>query len=219
MNGVILLIGLWLLFAGTHMGLSSRRLRSPLVARLGEGPFLGFYSILALAIFVPLVSSYFADKHAGPLLWVGGTDTVLRWSMYTGMGVALTLVVGGIFTPSPASIGPGTGEVRGVLRITRHPLFMGIGALGLLHLSVARINLAELIFFGGLVTFSLIGCWHQDRRKLACGDDGYGEFYAQTAFLPFSRGGFRGLIERPGITLLGFGMAAALRYYHGSWFG
>lgn len=219
MDGITTLAGLWILFAATHMGLSSGRMRTALVSRLGEGPFLGLYSVVALALFIPLVSSYFADKHAGSLLWVGGTGPLLRWCMYAGMGLALTLVVGGILTPSPASMGSTKGDVRGVLRITRHPLFMGIGALGLLHLFVARVNLSELIFFGGLVGFSIIGSWHQDRRKLAGGDEAYADFCSQTAFLPFSRGGFRGLIERPGVVLLGFGMAAALRYYHGSLFG
>ena len=48
-----------------YMGLSSLPIRGRLVARLGEGAFLGLYSVIALAIFIPLVRTFFAHKHAG----------------------------------------------------------------------------------------------------------------------------------------------------------
>ena len=59
----------WLLFGGSHIALSSPRLRPRLVARLGERPFQGFYSLVAFATLVPLFGYYFRHKHAGPQLW------------------------------------------------------------------------------------------------------------------------------------------------------
>ena len=73
------IVGLWLLFAATHMGLSSLRVRPRLVAALGPGPFAGLYSLLALAIFIPLVWVYLNDRHAGPLLWALPIGPLLRW--------------------------------------------------------------------------------------------------------------------------------------------
>ena len=210
----------WLLFAATHMGLSDNRLRPRLVERLGERGFLGVYSLISLATFVPLVSVYFGNKHAGPLLWDLGSLPGMRWLMYVGMGVALTLVVSGGAQPSPASMMPGKTEVKGVFRVTRHPLFMGVGIFGLLHLLVTPVNASELVFFGGFPIFAVAGCWHQDQRKLVTLGDEYRRFVDETPFLPGSRSGFlRGLGEQPVPVAIGIVATIALRYFHAGLFG
>lgn len=211
--------GLWLAFAATHMGLSSARLRPRLVGALGPLAFQGVYSLLALAIFVPLCAVYFTHQHAGPHLWYFGYLAPLRWLAYLGLALALALLVGGLLTPSPAGIAPSRGEVRGALRITRHPVFMAAGLFGLLHLCVANVNAAELAFFAGFPLFAVVGCRHQDRRKQA-DDAAYREFCAATAFLPFTRpDALRALAEMPLALLLGAGLALFLRIFHAGWFG
>ena len=56
MDAALALVALWLAFAVTHMGMSSLRVRPALVRAFGgELPFAGIYSLVALAIFVPLV--------------------------------------------------------------------------------------------------------------------------------------------------------------------
>ena len=99
--GMIIL--LWATFAATHMGLSSIGLRPRLVARVGESGFVGLYSLVALAIFVPLVATYFGHKHTGPALWYLGGLPGIRYVMYAGMALAMTLLVGGLMRPSPAA--------------------------------------------------------------------------------------------------------------------
>ena len=42
---------LWLVFAGTHIGLTTRRVRGALVARLGEGGFTALFSVVASVAF------------------------------------------------------------------------------------------------------------------------------------------------------------------------
>ena len=66
------IVALWVAFAVSHMGLSSLRLRPRLAALLGERGYQAIYSIVALALFVPLVRLYFANPHAGPHLWYFG---------------------------------------------------------------------------------------------------------------------------------------------------
>jgi uncharacterized membrane protein len=211
---------LWAAFAASHMGLSGDRLRPRLVARLGERGFTALYSLLALAIFIPLVATYFGDKHAGPLLWsLGGVPGVKRL-MYVGMGLAFALAVSGLARPSPASLAPGKAEVIGVYRITRHPLFMGMGLYGLLHLLVVPVNASELVFFGGFPVFVLAACRHQDERKLGALGDDYQRFYDATPFLPGSRRGFlRGVSEQPIPMAIGLGVATVLRHFHANLFG
>ncbi len=219
MSEALVLAGLWTLFGGSHMALSSIRLRPRLVASLGEAVFQGLYSLLALAVFGALVWFYFAHKHAGPLLWALPVGDLLRWTLYLGNGVAVVLVVAGLITPSPAMPGVGSGKPRGVQHLTRHGLFMGVGLWGLLHLLVNGYA-GDVAFFAGFPLFGLLGCWHQDQRKLATQPD-FRAFWERTPFLPFSGPNtIRGLRELSPLALvLGVALTIALRWFHGSLFG
>jgi uncharacterized membrane protein len=212
---------LWIAFGASHMVLSSVRLRPRIVARLGERPFLGVYSLVALATFVPMVAIYFGNKHAGPHLFYLGGVPGLRILEYVLMGVALALLVAGIVRPSPASLAPGKPEPAGVLRVTRHPVFMAIGIFGLAHLLVVSVNAADLAFFAGFPIFALLGCWHQDVRKLASGDAAFRHFHASTPFLPLSAPGALPTAVREDALPIAIGVAATvlLRWFHPQLFG
>ncbi len=220
MSPTLAIVGLWLGFAGSHMILSSDPLRRNLVARLGAGPFLGLYSLVALAFFVPLVRTYFAHKHAGPLLWSIPLGTPLRTAIYLAMAAAFVLMVAGLVRPSPAGIVPGDPTPHGAQRLTRHPLFMGLGLFGLLHL-IPNGNAADVAFFAGFPIFAVLGCRHQDRRKLVSGPPGFAGFYRETPFLPFTGSEtIKGIRELgPVVVLGGVGVTALLRYFHPAWFG
>jgi len=210
----------WLAFGGSHLVLSSLPVRERIIGRIGEGAFRGLYSLVAFGFFIPLVWTYFASKHAGPQLWMIPIGTGLRWAIYLGMGVALVLLVAAFVRPSPAAVVPGDPTPRGIYRITRHPLLMGIALFGLLHL-LPNGAAADVAFFGGFVIFSLVGAAHQDRRKLATDDGTFRRFYEATPFLPFTGGAsLRGLRElAPTVAGVGILVTVVLRYFHGSWFG
>lgn len=212
---------LWLLFGGTHMLLSSVRLRPRLAGALGEGAFLGVYSLVALAAFVPLVWIYFANKHAGPHLFHLGAAPGVRTLVYVGMGVAFSMLVAGLARPSPAALSPGRPEPAGVLRVTRHPVFMAIGLFGLLHLLAASVNAAELAFFAGFPIFALVGSRHQDARKLAGGGEAFRHFHARTPFLPFSapKEVPTALREDAVPIVIGVGVTVLVRWFHPQLFG
>ena len=102
----------------------------------------------------------------------------------------------------------------------RHPAFMRAGLFGLVHLMVANVNAAELVFFAGFPVFAVLGCRHQDQRRRAAGGEALQRFYGQTAFLPFARGGaLAGLRESPLAVALGVGSTLLLRDFHPGWFG
>jgi uncharacterized membrane protein len=210
----------WLAFAATHLVLSSLPVRQPLVARLGEQAFRGLYSLVAFATFIPLVWTYAHGKHTGPLLWAIPMTPVLRWLVYTGMGLALVLLVASFAQPSPAAVRPGKAAPKGVLRVTRHPLMMAFALFGLVHL-IPNGFASDVVFFGGFPVFALLGAWHQDQRKLALDPGGYQAFHATTPFLPFTgRDTIAGLREMSPI-VIGVGIAATVivRYFHTAWFG
>jgi uncharacterized membrane protein len=206
---------LWAAFAATHLGLASARVEPALRARLGERAFLGAYSLVALALFVPLLRLYFANPHAGPWLWAIAVDPPLRAALYGAMAFALVLVAASLLRPSPASVAPGKAEVAGAYRITRHPLVLGLALLFALHL-IPNASAADVAFFGGFVAFALAGAWHQDARKLRASSPGFAEFHARTPFLPFTRAGaLRGLREiPPAAWALGLALAAFARWWH-----
>src|SRR4051812_11527998 len=85
---------LWLAFAGSHLVLSSRNVRPWLVARFGLQPFLGLYSLVALATFIALAWVFATHKHAGPLLWSTlGPPSFARTLNYVLMCVAFAFLV------------------------------------------------------------------------------------------------------------------------------
>jgi uncharacterized membrane protein len=211
---------LWLGFAGSHIGLSSVPVRPRLVATLGELAFRGLYSVVALGFFIPLVSVYFGNKHAGAWLWTVPQGPLLRATVYVAMGVAFILVVASQVRPSPASLVPGDSKPRGIYRITRHPFLMGVALFALAHL-LPNGSTADVAFFGGFALFAFLGAWHQDARKRALEAPRVATFYEATPFLPFTgRETARGLAELSPVTIvLAIAATVAVRYFHTGWFG
>jgi uncharacterized membrane protein len=214
---------LWLAFAASHIVLSSLTLRPRLVRVLGEKGFLGVYSLIALVIFVSMVSVYFDNKHSGALLWSVGMTPSLVGLVWILMGVAVVLLVAGIVTASPASMSVAAGksvELRGVHYITRHAVFMSAGLFGLAHL-IPNGFASDVAFFAGFPIFAVIGSLHQDQRKLVTDAKRYPEFHAATPLIPFTgKRTLRGLRELSPIAYgLGIGLAVTFRYFHAQWFG
>lgn len=184
------LIG-WLMFGGTHTVLSHPPIRDRLVARLGDWGFVVLYSLVALATFVPLVWSFFANRVATPIpLPVLVKVPTVAWVTVVLMFVALNLMLLGFTSPNPvstltgpASGSPGSGAV-GALRITRHPAFMGVALAGFAHLLVNSAAI-DRVFFGGMALYSVLGCAHQDWRRKRSGGPELARFYAETSFFPF----------------------------------
>lgn len=222
MSPVVAVALLWVLFGATHMVLSSTSLRPRLVAALGERGFLGVYSLVAFASFVPLVWVYMGHRHQGALLWALPIGTAGLWVIYAGQAVAWTIAAAGMVSPSPATFGlpeeRRPSEPRGVHRITRHPLFMGLGLSGLLHLIVNGFA-TDVAFWAGFPLFAIVGCAHQDARKRTT-QSGYEEWIAATPFLPFTGAGTaRGLRElSPVIVMTGIVVTIGLRWLHGPLF-
>jgi uncharacterized membrane protein len=186
MGAAFVILFWWLLFAGTHLVLSSSAVRPHLIARLGERPFLGVYSLVAFATFIPLASSYARHKHAGPLLWrTFGPYLIARDLNLAFMVFAFVLLVLGLVARPPSSLMPSGGvpEAYGVTRITRHPTFAAIFLFGIAHCLVNG-YLSDLVFFGGFPVFAWVGAAHQDARKVV-DVPGYTEFKNTTSFVPF----------------------------------
>jgi uncharacterized membrane protein len=204
----------WAGFTATHIGLSTLPVRNRIVARIGEPLFRVLYSLVAVAFFVPLVWTFFAHKSGGTWLWIAQRGIALRWMMHAGIGLAFVLLVASFVNPSPASLIPVDATPEGVYRITRHPFAMALTIFALLHLVPPGRSSTEVAFCAGLVAFSVVACWHQDRRKLASGSPGFRAFFDATPFFPFARReSLQGVRElSPTAIALGIGATFVARY-------
>ncbi len=177
----------WLMFAGTHIGGSSRPVRARLIRAVGLQGFKGLYTLVAFATFIPLCYVYFTNKHAGTALFLPGAG--LRLLAQAIMLLALVVLAQGIATPSPLSsqaemTGAFPDRARGIQRITRHPQNLGFALFGLAHCA-ANSGVGDWIFFGGFVVYALLSAMHQDSRARATGPDAVRQFQDQTSLLPF----------------------------------
>ena len=176
----------WGMFAGTHMVLSSLPVRGALVSRLGEKAFLGLYSLVAFATFIPLVWVYLDNRHGGGVVWdLAAVPGVRPLAMALAV-LGFAVIAGAYRNPSPAFVGiKKAWGARGLTRITRHPLFMGIALWALSHLLLNGF-VTDILFFGGMLAFSLAGAAHQDARKRATENERLGQFFAESSFWPFA---------------------------------
>lgn len=216
----------WLLFAGTHIGGSSRPVRARLIRAVGLQGFKGLYTLVAFATFIPLCYVYFTNKHAGTALFTPGAG--LRLMAQAIMLLAFVVLAQGIATPSPLGsqaemTGAFPDRARGIQRVTRHPQNLGFALFGLAH-CLANPNVGDWIFFGGFVVYALVSAMHQDRRARATGPDAVRQFQDQTSLLPF--GAILSGRQRP--ALREFNQAAlwasvilfvVVRAFHGRLFG
>ncbi len=226
MTTVVALAALWTAFAGTHVWMSSAGLRARLIDRLGPTGFQGVYSLVALATFIPLVWIFWGHRHAGPLLWTTiGPPEIARYANYVLMATALALFVCSL-VPSAAAPSAmqatGPAEVRGVTRITRHPMLAAFGTFGIAHLLMNG-NLGDVVFFGGFPLFTWIGGRHQDDRKTRQ-VPGYDRVVATTSIMPFAAilTGRQQMVTRelPLVPLaVGLALTVVIRQYHDVLFG
>lgn len=178
------LAGLFLLV--THFGVSGTGLRAALVDRLGEGPYLGLYSLLSVVAFVWLGAAYAAAPH----VTVWAYEPWQAWVPVLANPVALLFVVAGLTTANPSAVGQAAlldrpDPVRGILRVTRNPFLWGIGLWALAHM-VPNGDAASLLLFGTLAVLALAGTVLLDAKLARRLGPRWERFAAASSNLPFA---------------------------------
>lgn len=188
-------------FVGTHFVLS-HPLRAPLVRAVGERPFQGIYTIVALATFGLMIWVYGRVGSETPL-WAAGDGVWIVASFV--MWFASILLVGS-FIRNPALPGaPGPrGAPKGVFAITRHPMMWSFALWAFVHAALIATP-KSLVLHGAIVLLALGGSALQDRKKAVQFGATWHEWTAQTAFVPLARGfAYPGTVALIGGTLLFF---------------
>lgn len=221
------LIGATAAFVAIHSGLSATRLRDGLVARIGEAPYRGLYSLASLALLIWLVSAYqsFGFSPDNTVLWQ--TPAALGHGALLLIVLGLVLAIIGLLTPSPTLAGAEgllnrPEPARGVLRITRHPFLWGVSLWAAGHLSVNG-DVAGVLLFGGLLLVSLPGTRSIDRKSRMRNPEAWSRFAAATSNVPFAallarraRLDLAPLLWRIPVAVL---LVGGVYHMHAQWFG
>jgi uncharacterized membrane protein len=182
---MILLIAASATFLGIHLLISGTRLRDAIVARIGEKPYLGLFSVSSLGAVILLCIAY---NHA----YVSADNRVvydlgqgLRNLAIPVIGIAFALALPGVMMGNPTNAKQETAAVRGVLRITRHPFLWGTAIWAGYHL-LATITLASVIFFGTFLVLALFGTRAIDAKCRRRRGAEWQAIAYQTSNLPFA---------------------------------
>jgi len=173
-------------FHGSHIALSSTRLRGALVDQLGERGYLALYSIVGLATLAWFVVAYI---HA-PTLVLWPFIPRMVFVPLVVMPFAAILLIAGYSTPNPTAVGmervAGDDDpAPGIMRVTRHPIMWAIGLWALSHLTVNG-DLASLLFFGSLAALALGGTVLIDRKKQLALGSNWARLAEVTSNVPFA---------------------------------
>jgi uncharacterized membrane protein len=136
---LLLIVGL-VLFLGVHsVSIVSRSGRDRLVQRLGEGPWKGVYSLIALAGFVAIIYGYGQAREA----------PVLLYTLPTGFRHLAALLMLPVFVLLAAAYLPGR-----IQRAAKHPMLLAVKFWALAHL-LANGTLADVLLFGGFLAWAV----------------------------------------------------------------
>ncbi len=172
-------------FVGLHFAMS-HPLRAPLVARLGEGGFIGVYSLVSLATFAWMVLAFRAAPLLGLPVWSGQDE--VSWTIASALTIVATVLFLGSFARNPALPGMPVGDLAtrepsGVFRVTRHPMMWGFALWALAHIIVAPTS-RTLVLAGSIGFLALVGAHLQDRKKAGLLGPAWTAWEAKTHYWP-----------------------------------
>jgi len=185
-KGFLSLVIAGVAFCGSHILLSSTRLRGSLRDQLGERGFLAIYSLTSLVIFAWFVAAYSAAPTIA--LWPRQ-----RWTSFVPVSVmplATILLVAGYSTRNPTAVGMERSArlddpAPGILCVTRHPVMWAIGLWAGSHL-IANGDLSSVLFFGSLAALAFGGTVLIDRKKQLALGSNWSRLTEVTSNLPFA---------------------------------
>lgn len=144
-----------ILFLGIHsIRIATDSWRTAAVARIGEGPYKGIYSVLALTGLFLIVAGFSIARETPVVLWTP--------PMGLRHGAALLTFLAFIFLA--AAYVPGN-TIRARLH---HPMVLGVKAWALSHL-MATGQLAHLILFAAFLVWAVFDFVSLQRRDRAHG--------------------------------------------------
>ena len=175
-------------FVLLHLLVSGTALRGGIVKTIGEGAFMGLFSLASLAGLIWLGWAYGQARGAGAIYWDLGAG-----GKHAAVGLVLLgflLIVPGILTVNPTGVKQEGAldkpdAAKGILRLTRHPFLWGVAIWALAHL-LANGDAPSLVLFGSMLALALSGGASIDAKRGKALGPKYAAFVAQTSNVPFA---------------------------------
>ena len=183
------LIAAALAFLLLHLLVSGTRLRDTITGMIGEGPYMGLFSLATLGALVWLGLAFSVARGApGDMVYWSANSATIAIQLFLQL-IAVLFVVPGMLTRNPSSVGQaGAAEdedtVRGMLRITRHPFLWGAAIWATGHILVNG-DTASLIMFGTFLILALAGPISIDAKRARKNGAAWHGFVARTSNVPF----------------------------------
>ena len=198
-------------FLAVHAIPAIRPLRARLVALFGETAYVVGFSVISLALVVWLGFAYVQ----APYVEVWPYVPEFRWLTLLLMPLACILIVAGLSSRNPFSLGTGARDFDparpGIVRITRHPAIWGLALWSAAHIPING-DAASLILFGLLTLLGFGGPKSLDaKRKRSLGEDVWHNLAQQVSAAPLGAAlGQVGAIR----VMLGLALYAVLLFLH-----
>jgi uncharacterized membrane protein len=150
----LLVLGLIIFFGVHSLRIVANDWRTAQIARIGEGPWKGLYSLASVLGLVLIVWGYGAARATSPILW-----NPPDWTRQ--LTIVLTLVA---FVLVAAAYVQGT-RIKAWLG---HPMLAGVKVWALAHL-IGNGTLAGVILFGTILVWAIVDFAASRRRDRAAG--------------------------------------------------
>ena len=185
-----MLVAAAIVFLAIHLVVSGTRLRDGIVGAIGESPYLGLYALTSLVVLIWLAISYNAASMSSGNRALYDLGRGLRDSGVVVIAVAFLFGVQGLLRPNPTSIRHGVAaakeaNIKGVLRITRHPFLWGVIIWSAFHTAVNG-DLASVVFFGTFLAVAFFGTFSIDAKRKRKLGSVWDAFAAKTSNIPFA---------------------------------
>lgn len=210
-----------------HLLISGTRIRDRIVKLIGEGPYLGLFSLASIAA-LTWMGFAFGQARSDP-----ANATYWTISHATRDPAILLVLIGflfavpGLLTNSPTRVSGGAlvdkpDAAKGMTRITRHPFLWGAAFWALAHL-IANGRTADIILFGTILALALMGTASIDAKRQRALGQRYAVFKTKTSNIPFvaiaqGRQSFS-LREIWWRLAVGLALWAVVLHFHAQWFG
>ncbi len=156
---MLLVLGL-IVFLGMHAFSMARSSRAVLISRIGEGPYKGLYSLVALGGLALIVVGYGQYRASGyipvwdPPVWTRHLALLLVWIAFICIAAA--------YLP---------GRIK---RGLKHPMLAGVKIWAFAHL-LANGDLGSILLFGSILAWAVVARISLKRRDVAAQHGGTAE--------------------------------------------
>ena len=221
MEGIFPLLMAAVFWIATHNGFAGTDIRTRLVGKIGEIGFRIAYAVTSVIAIMMLVQAW--EAAVAMPLWTA--PAWLRLILALIMLPAFLFFAAGLLR-NPTAVGGEAlagQQVRGIQRITRHPMLWSFALWALVHV-IGNGDLASLIFFGTFAVSAFLGMPSIDRKLAARSPEAAARLRSETSILPFGAiiaGRNRLVLAEIGwlaplLALIGW---AAMLHFHARFFG